>query len=75
MHSIREEKKRTEIRITNLFPGGVDTAFRDTIDLRVQPGKMWLAEEATNAVWFLCQQPTSAVVCEMVIQPFNHQAI
>ena len=75
MQSIREELKRTDIRITNLFLGGVDSPFWDTIDLRVQRDKMILAEEAAKAIWFLCQQPTSAVVSEMVVQPFNHQAI
>lgn len=75
MQSIREELKRTEIRITNLFLGGVDSPFWDTIDLRVQRDKMIVAEEAARAIWFLCQQPLSAVVSEMVLQPFNHQAI
>ncbi len=75
MQSVREELKRTDIRITNLFLGGTDSAFWDTIDLRVQREKMVTAEEAAKAVWFLCQQPTSAVVSEMVLQPFNHQAI
>jgi len=75
MQSIREELKRTEIRITNLFLGGVDSAFWDNIDLRVQRDKMVQAEEAAKAIWFLCQQPVSGVVSEMVLQPFNHQAI
>lgn len=75
MHSIREELKRTDIRITNLFLGGVDSAFWDQIDLRVQREKMIRAEEAAKSVWFLCQQPLSGVVSEMVLQPFNHQAI
>lgn len=75
MQSIREEIKRTDIRITQLFLGGVDSAFWDTIDLRVQRDKMIVAEEAARAIWFLCQQPTSGVVSEMVLQPFNHQAI
>ena len=75
MQSIREELKRTEIRITNLFLGGVDSPFWDTIDLRVQKDKMILADEAAKAIWFLCQQPASGVVSEMVLQPFNHQAI
>jgi NADP-dependent 3-hydroxy acid dehydrogenase YdfG len=75
MQSIREEVKRTDIRITNLFLGGVDSAFWDTIDLRVQREKMIRAEEAAKAIWFLCQQPVSGVVSEMVLQPFNHQAI
>jgi short-subunit dehydrogenase len=75
MQSIREELKRTDIRITNLFLGGVDSPFWDTIDLRVQREKMIQSEEAAKAIWFLCQQPSSAVVSEMVLQPFNHQAI
>lgn len=75
MKSIREELKRTDIRITNIFLGGTDTPFWDTIDLRVQRDKFVTAEEAAKSIWFLCQQPTSGVVSEMVIQPFNHQAI
>lgn len=75
MQSIREELKRTEIRITNLFLGGVDSPFWDGIDLRVQREKMIVTEEAARAIWFLCQQPPSGVVSEMVLQPFNHQAI
>lgn len=75
MQSIREELKRTEIRFTNIYLGGVDSAFWDHIDLRVQREKMIRAEEAARAIWFLCQQPASGVVSEMVLQPFNHQAI
>ena len=75
MQSIREELKRTEVRITNIFLGGVDSPFWDTIDLKVQKEKMIREEEAARAIWFLCQQPLSGVVSEMVLQPFNHQAI
>ncbi|MBC7628068.1 SDR family oxidoreductase [Ferruginibacter sp.] len=75
MQSIREEVKRTDIRITNLFLGGVDSPFWDTIDLKVQREKMVQSQEAAKAIWFLCQQPASGVVSEMVLQPFNHQVI
>jgi short-subunit dehydrogenase len=75
MQSIREEIKRTNIRITNLYMGGVDSSFWDNIDLRVQREKMITSEEAAKSIWFLCQQPTSGVISEMVLQPFNHQAI
>ena len=75
LQSIREEIKRTDIRITNIIMGGVDSPFWDNIELRVQRDKMIIAEEAAKAIWFLCQQPTSAVISEMVLQPFNHQAI
>ncbi|MFM9009051.1 MAG: SDR family NAD(P)-dependent oxidoreductase, partial [Bacteroidota bacterium] len=40
MKSLREELKRTEIRITQVFLGGVDSGFWDNIDLRVQRDKM-----------------------------------
>jgi hypothetical protein len=36
---------------------------------------MIAVKEAGKSIWFLCQQPRTAVVSEMVIQPFNHQAI
>lgn len=75
LKSVREELRRTNIRITNLYLGGTDTPFWDEIDLRVQRDKFVTAKEAGRAVWFLCQQPSSGVVSEMVIQPFNHQAI
>lgn len=73
--SIREEIKRTDIRITNIFLGGVDSAFWDTINLRVQKDKMIAADEAARAICFFCQQPSSGVISEIVLQPFNHQAI
>jgi short-subunit dehydrogenase len=75
LKSVREELKRTNIRITNLYLGGTDTAFWDEIDLNVQRDKFVLAKEAAKSIWFLCQQPVSGVVSEMVLQPFNHQAI
>lgn len=73
--SIREELKRTEVRITNLYLGGTDTPFWDDIDMKVNRDKFVTSREAARAVWFLCQQPSSGVVSEMVLQPFNHQAI
>ncbi|MEM8523452.1 MAG: SDR family NAD(P)-dependent oxidoreductase [Bacteroidota bacterium] len=75
LKSIREELKRTKVRITNIYLGGVDTPFWDEIDMRVNRDKFITAKEAAKSVWFLCQQPSSGVVSEMVIQPFNHQAI
>lgn len=73
--SVREELKRTEVRFSEVFLGGVDSAFWDSIDMRVQRDKMIKAEDAARAIWYLCQQPSSGVVSELVLQPFNHQAI
>jgi NADP-dependent 3-hydroxy acid dehydrogenase YdfG len=75
MKSLREELKRTKIRITQVYFGGVDTHFWDSIHLPVQRDKMIAAVEAARAIWFLAQQPSSGVVSEMVLQPFNHQVI
>ncbi len=75
LKSVREEIKRTNIRIVNLYLGGVDSSFWDDIDMRVNRDKFISAKEAARAVWFLCQQPSTGVVSEMVMQPFNHQAI
>ena len=75
LKSVREELKRTNVRITNIYLGGVDSPFWDNIDMKVNRSKFITAKEAAKAVWFLCQQPSSGVVSEMVIQPFNHQVI
>jgi len=76
LKSVREELRRTEVRITNLYLGGVDTPFwEEDIDIRYDAKKFITAKEAATAVWFLCQQPRSGVVSEMALQPFNHQAI
>lgn len=75
LKSVREELKRTSIRITNIYLGGTDTPFWDNIDLKVQRDKFVTAKEAAKSIWFLCQQPSSGVVSEMVIQPFNHQVL
>ncbi|MEL6649643.1 MAG: SDR family oxidoreductase [Bacteroidota bacterium] len=75
LKSVREELKRTQIRITNIYLGGVNSAFWDDIDLRVPHDKMITPQEAARSIWFLCQQPSSSVVSEMVLQPFYHQAI
>lgn len=76
LKSVREELRRTEVRITNLYLGGTDTPFwEEDIDIRYDAKKFITAKEAATAVWFLCQQPRSGVVSEMALQPFNHQAI
>ncbi len=36
MKSLREEFKRTQVKITKLLVGGVDTHFRDNNDLKVR---------------------------------------
>lgn len=73
--SLREELKRTQVKIVQLFVGGVDSHFWDNIDLKVQREKFLTAFEIAKAVKFLLEQPAEGVISEMVIQPLNHQAI
>jgi NADP-dependent 3-hydroxy acid dehydrogenase YdfG len=73
--SLREELKRTQVKIVQLFVGGVDTHFWDNIELKVQREKFLTANEIARAVKFLLDQPAEGVISEMVIQPMNHQAI
>lgn len=73
--SLREELKRTQVKIIQLFVGGVDSHFWDNIDLKVQREKFLTAFEIAKAVKFLLEQPAEGVISEMVIQPLNHQAI
>ena len=76
LKSAREELKRTEVRITNIYFGGVDTPFWDEdIDIRFNRDKFIQLKEAARVVWFTCQQPRSGVLSEIVVQPFNHQVI
>lgn len=73
--SLREELKRTQVKIVQLFVGGVDSHFWDNIDLKVQREKFLTAIEIAKAVKFLLDQPAEGVIPEIVIQPLNHQAI
>lgn len=73
--SLREDLKRTRVKVTTLYFGGVDSEFWDEMDVRVQRDKMIDVKDAAKAVWFAAQQPESAVMSELVLQPFNHQVI
>ena len=64
MQSIREELKRTDIRITNLFLGGVDSPFWDNIDLRVQRDKIQRSCERNGFATF---QPSGNLTTNMYL--------
>jgi NADP-dependent 3-hydroxy acid dehydrogenase YdfG len=72
-----EETRRTNIKFSLLYLGGVATDFWDNpeIDMRVQKDKMLSADEVARAVYYACTQPTSSVLNEMVIQPDSHQMV
>lgn len=73
--SLREDLRRTKVKVTTLFFGGVDSPFWDNIDMNVQRERMISTQDAAKAIWFAAQQPDSAVMSELVLQPYNHQVI
>ena len=75
MKSLREEFKRTQVKITKLLVGGVDTHFRDNNDLKVHREKFLTATEIASTIKLLPDQSAERVVSEMVIHPMNHQVI
>ena len=75
MKSLREELKRTQVKITKLLVGGVDTHFRDNNDLKVHREKFLTAAKIASTIKLLPDKPAVGVVSEMVIHPMNHQVI
>jgi NAD(P)-dependent dehydrogenase (short-subunit alcohol dehydrogenase family) len=69
--------KRSNVRFSLLFLGGVNTPFwdSDSIGLKVQREKMLSPEMAARAVLFAAEQATPGIVGEVVIQPENHQLL
>jgi len=72
-----DEHRRSNIKFTLMYLGGIDTEFwdSDTIDMRVQRDKMLSADEVAKAMYYAVNQPGSAVLNEIVIQPDSHQMV
>lgn len=72
-----EETRRTNIKFTLMYLGGVDTPFWDhpDIEMRVQKDKMLTTDEVARAVYYACTQPEGSVLNEIVIQPESHQTV
>jgi NADP-dependent 3-hydroxy acid dehydrogenase YdfG len=72
-----DETKRSKIKYTLLYLGGVDTKFyeSDSIDMRVQKDMMLTADEVAKAVYYAVSQPGQSVLNEITIQPESHQMI
>lgn len=72
-----EENRRSNIKFSLLYLGGVATEFWDNpnIDMRVQKDKMLSPEEVAKAVYYAASQPANSVLNEIVIQPDSHQMV
>lgn len=73
--ALSEEFNKRGIRFTLLYLGGVDTSFWDSIEMRVDRGKMLTAEAAADVALYALNAPRPAVVNEIVMQPDSHQFI
>ncbi len=73
--ALGEEFNKRGIRFTLLYLGGVDTSFWDSIEMRVDRGKMLTAEAAADVALYALNAPRPAVVNEIVMQPDSHQFI
>jgi short-subunit dehydrogenase len=69
---IAEEVKRLGIKITIFYLGGVDTAFWDNANLKVDRSKMLSPDQAARAVMFALNADPMAVPMEINIQPDSH---
>lgn len=72
-----EENKRSGIKFSLLYLGGVATEFWENpnIEMRVQTDKMLSAAEVAKAVYYAASQPAQSVLNEIVIQPESHQMV
>lgn len=72
-----EEHRRSNIKFSLLYLGGVATAFWDNpnVEMRVQKDKMLQPDEIAKAIYYAVSQPGSSVLNEIVIQPDSHQMV
>lgn len=72
-----DEHRRSNIKYTLMYLGGVDTGFwdSDVIDMRVQRDKMLTTDEVAKAIYYAATQPGNSVLNEIVIQPDSHQMV
>lgn len=75
--SLTEEFKRSGVKFSLMYLGGVDTPLwdSDTVDMRVQKEKMLSPEEVAKSVYYAANQPEGSVLNEIVIQPESHQMV
>lgn len=75
--SLVEEHKRSGVKFTLMYLGGVDTPLwdSDTVDMRVQKDKMLSPEEVAKSVYYAANQPEGSVLNEITIQPESHQMV
>ena len=72
-----EEHKRSGIRYSLFYLGGVNTSFWDNpnVNMRVQKDKMLSVDEVAKAVFYAALQQGDSVLSELVLQPESHQMV
>lgn len=75
MKALAEEFNKRGMRFSMFYFGGVNTAFWDTIEMKVQRDKMLTPAAAAETVLYALNAPSSAIISEVVMQPDSHQFI
>lgn len=67
--ALAEELKGTGIRVSAIYPGATDSPLWDAIGPEIPRGGMMRAETVGEAVAFMLEQPASARLSELVLDP------
>lgn len=73
LSSFALEYERQGIHFSLFYFGGVDTAFWDTIEMKVDRSKMLSAENAAEVIAASVDLPAHLVMNEVTLQPESHQ--
>jgi NAD(P)-dependent dehydrogenase (short-subunit alcohol dehydrogenase family) len=67
--ALAEELKGTGIRVSALYPGATDSPLWDVVGPDIPRGGMMRPEAVAEAVAFMLDQPASARISELVLDP------
>jgi NAD(P)-dependent dehydrogenase (short-subunit alcohol dehydrogenase family) len=70
--SMALDLKRSNVRFTLLYLGGIDSPFWDEAGMKVQRDKMLHPEQVAQAIAFALSLESPAIPTELVIQPESH---
>lgn len=75
--SLIEEHRKSKVKFSLLYLGGVNTPFYDNpnIEMRVQKENLLSPEEVAKTAWYAATQPEKSVLNEIVIQPDSQQMV
>ncbi|MEM0951634.1 MAG: SDR family oxidoreductase [Cyanobacteria bacterium P01_H01_bin.74] len=71
--AVAEEQRNNNIKVMGIYPGAVDTAIWDALDLAAAPDKtgMMTPDDIANAVNYVLQQPAGVAVRSVSLSPLK----